>query len=101
MCDSAKATIMNLSTVFDSKQTAKESSLVTKLTKATNRITFIFLPISFVTSVFGMNLSQCDQGPVSITTWLAVALPLLGVCVLLTEGGTWVGFCTQALGLSH
>jgi hypothetical protein len=92
VCEGGKSTIMNLSTVFDSRQAAKDSSLVTQLTKATNRITFIFLPISFVTSVFGMNFRQFGQGPLSITIWLAVALPLLGICVFLTERKTWLAF---------
>ncbi|KAF1923072.1 uncharacterized protein M421DRAFT_426173 [Didymella exigua CBS 183.55] len=90
VCDSGKSTIMNLSTVFDSRQAAKDSSLVTELTKATNRITFIFLPISFVTSVFGMNFRQFGQGPLSITIWFAVALPLLSICIFLTERKAWL-----------
>ncbi|PYI14645.1 hypothetical protein BO99DRAFT_406498 [Aspergillus violaceofuscus CBS 115571] len=49
--------------IAESKRTAEESRLVGELTKLTNRLTFIFLPISFVTSVFGMNFKQFGQGP--------------------------------------
>lgn len=97
MCDSGKSTIMSSFTVYESRQATKDANLVTQLTKATNRITFIFLPISFVTSVFGMNFKQFGQGPLSITIWLAVALPLLGICIFLTERSSWMAFCRQLL----
>ena len=94
LCESGKSTVMSSFTVFESKQAAVESKLVTRLTQATNRITFIFLPISFVTSIFGMNFKQFGQGPLSITLWLAVTLPLLIVCVFLSEcWGRLVQFC--------
>lgn len=88
LCESGKSTIISSFTVFESKQAAAESRLVTQLTKATNRITFIFLPISFVTSVFGMNFKQFGQGPLSINLWVMVALPLLAVCIFLNEWGS-------------
>jgi Mg2+ and Co2+ transporter CorA len=97
MCDSGKSTIMSSFTVYESRQATKDANLVTQLTKATNRITFIFLPISFVTSVFGMNFKQFGQGPLSITLWLAVALPLLGICIFLTERSSWMTFCRRIL----
>ena len=93
LCDSGKSTIMSSFAVFESKQAAAESKLVTQLTKATNRITFVFLPISFVTSVFGMNFRQFGQGELSITMWLAVTLPLLVVCILLNERGSLFTRC--------
>lgn len=90
LCESGKSTIMSSFSVFQSKRSAEESRLVTQLTKATNRITFIFLPISFVTSVFGMNFKQFGQGPLSITIWAAVTLPLLALCILMNEYGNYV-----------
>ncbi|CAN9090498.1 unnamed protein product [Alternaria alternata] len=87
LCESGKATIMSSFSVYSSKRAQKESSLVTQLTKTTNRITLIFLPISLVTSVFGMNFKQFGQGPLSITLWVAVSIPLLAVCVLISEWG--------------
>jgi hypothetical protein len=87
LCESGKATIMSSFSVYASKRAQKESSLVTKLTKTTNRITLIFLPISLVTSLFGMNFKQFGQGPLSITLWVAISVPLLVVCIFLSEWG--------------
>jgi hypothetical protein len=87
LCESGKATIMSSFSVYASKRAQKESSLVTQLTKTTNRITLIFLPISLVTSLFGMNFKQFGQGPLSITLWVAVSVPLLIVCIFISEWG--------------
>jgi Mg2+ and Co2+ transporter CorA len=87
LCESGKDTIMSSFTVYASRRAAEESSLVTKLTKATNRITLIFLPISLVTSVFGMNFRQFGQGPLSITLWVTIIVPLLALCILVSEWG--------------
>ncbi|KAJ5723328.1 hypothetical protein N7488_001363 [Penicillium malachiteum] len=85
LCDSGKSTIMTNFSIAESKRTAEESRLVGELTKLTNRLTFIFLPISFVTSVFGMNFKQLGQGSLDIWIWVAVSVPLLIVCVILVE----------------
>jgi hypothetical protein len=90
VCEDGKATLINNNSVQAAKRSAQEAKLVTQLTKATNRLTFIFLPISFVTSVFGMNFKQLGQGPLSIWIWVGVAIPMLVVCVLVVEGGGWV-----------
>ncbi|KAF7681063.1 hypothetical protein GT037_000039 [Alternaria burnsii] len=82
LCESGKATIMSSFSVYASKRAQKESSLVTQLTKTTNRITLIFLPISLVTSVFGMNFKQLGQGPLSITLWAAVTSSAASVIIV-------------------
>ncbi|RAK74454.1 uncharacterized protein BO72DRAFT_488208 [Aspergillus fijiensis CBS 313.89] len=85
LCDSGKATIMGNFSIAESRRMAEESRLVGQLNKLTNRLTFIFLPTSFVTSVFGMNFKQFGQGPLDIWIWVAVTVPLLAVCVILVE----------------
>lgn len=87
LCESGKITIMGSFSVYASRRAADESSLVTKLTKAANRITLIFLPISLVTSAFGMNFRQLGQGPLSITLRVTITLPLLTICILVSEWG--------------
>ena len=67
-----------------------EASLVTRLTKATNRVTFIFLPISFVTSVFGMNFKQLGQGTLPIWIWAVITVPLLIASIVTVERGHWI-----------
>ena len=90
VCEDGKATLMSNDSVQAAKRSAREAKLVTQLTKTTNRLTFIFLPISFVTSVFGMNFSQFGQGPLSIWIWAVVTIPLLLACVLIVECGDWM-----------
>tara|TARA_R110002003_G_scaffold2123_6_gene24089 strand:- start:16481 stop:17254 length:774 start_codon:yes stop_codon:yes gene_type:complete len=87
LCESGKSTIMSSFSVFDSRRAAEESKLVTRLTKATNRITLIFFPVSLVTSIFGMNFKQFGQGPLSITLWVMVTIPLLCLCIIVSECG--------------
>lgn len=90
ICDAGKATLMSNASVQESKRSAEEARLVTKLTKATNRLTFIFLPISYVTAVFGMNFSVFGQGTLSIWVWVLITLPLLIVSVVVVERGDWI-----------
>lgn len=87
LCDNGKSTILSNFSISESKRTSEEAKLVTELTKTTNRLTFIFLPISFVTSVFGMNFRQFGQGPLSISLWVVVTIPLLLVSIILVEWG--------------
>lgn len=87
LCEAGKSTVLSNFSISEARRTTQEAKLVTELTKATNRLTFIFLPISFVTSVFGMNFRQFGQGPLTIWLWVAVTLPLLVVCVITVEWG--------------
>lgn len=90
ICEDGKSTLMGNASIQEAARFAKESKLVTELTKATNRLTFIFLPISFVTSVFGMNFSQFGQGKLSIWIWVVITVPLLVVSIILVERGKWI-----------
>lgn len=90
LCESGKSTLLSNFSILEAKRAGHEAKLVTQLTKATNRITYIFLPISFVTSVFGMNFRQFGQGTLSIWIWVGVALPLLVICVLLVQWGGYL-----------
>lgn len=90
LCEAGRSTIMGNSAIEETRRSSEQSVLVTGLTKATNRLTFIFLPISFVTSAFGMNLKQLGQGNSSIWLWVAIALPLLLFCIILVERGSYM-----------
>jgi hypothetical protein len=87
LCDGGKSAILSNFSISEARRTTEEARLVTELTKATTRLTFIFLPISFVTSVFGMNFQQFGQGSLSIWLWVEVTLPLLVVCIIMVEWG--------------
>lgn len=88
LCNAGRSMVLSSFSIMESKRAAHEARLVTALTKATNRITFIFLPISFVTSIFGMNFRQFGQGPLSIWIWVEVALPLVIISVIMVEYGS-------------
>ncbi|KAH8907948.1 hypothetical protein BR93DRAFT_977797 [Coniochaeta sp. PMI_546] len=90
VCEDGKATLMSNDSVQAAKRSAREAKLVTQLTKTTNRLTFIFLPISYITSVFGMNFEQFGQGSMSIWVWAVTTIPLLIICVLIVERGEWM-----------
>ena len=88
LCEAGRSTIMSNASVEEAKRSSEQAVLVTGLTKATTRLTFIFLPISLLTSIFGMNFRQLGQGPLSIWLWVAIAIPLLAVCIVLVEMGS-------------
>ena len=90
LCEAGRSTIMGNASIEEAKRSNEQAVLVTGLTKATNRLTFIFLPISFLTSIFGMNFRQFGQGTLSIWLWVAIALPLLACCIVLVESGSYL-----------
>lgn len=90
VCNDGKATLMTNASVQDARRSAAEARLVTQLTKATNRLTFIFLPISFITSAFGMNFREFGQGELPMWIWAAVTVPLLIVSIAFVERGRWL-----------
>lgn len=90
LCEAGRSTTLSNSSIEETRRSTEEAKLVTELTKATNRLTFIFLPISFVTSAFGMNFKQFGQGPLSIWLWVAIILPLLASCIVLVEIGDFL-----------
>lgn len=90
LCEAGRSTVKSKASIEETKRSSEQAVLVTELTKATNRLTFIFLPISFVTSAFGMNVKQFGQGPLSIWLWVAITLPLLAACIVLVERGSYL-----------
>ena len=90
LCEAGRSTLMSQVSIEETKRSNERAVLVTELTKTTNRLTFIFLPISFVTSAFGMNFKQFGQGTLSVWLWVAITLPLLVACVVLVEKGNYI-----------
>lgn len=86
-CKVGESAIMINKSLAEAKQSSDESKLVVQLTKATNRLTFVFLPISFLTSFFGMNFRELGSGTLSLRLWLCSALPLLFISILIVEDG--------------
>ncbi|KAM7194065.1 hypothetical protein V8F20_008161 [Naviculisporaceae sp. PSN 640] len=89
-CESGKSTLITNDAIQKAKRSAKEAELVTQLTKTTTRLGYIFLPISFVTSAFGMNFAEFGQGPLPIWIWAVIVIPMLVLCVVFVECADWI-----------
>ncbi|WPB07564.1 uncharacterized protein RHO25_012225 [Cercospora beticola] len=69
--------LMNSTSIADARDQASETERIGKLTF----VAFFYAPLSFATSLFGMNFKEVGEG-LSIWIWFAVAVPLLGVTLL-------------------
>jgi hypothetical protein len=72
-CARGTAIIMNNNMLAESKQAISQAKRVTRLTF----IAFIYIPLSFTTSFFGMNIKQLNEGLIPIWVWIATSIPVL------------------------
>jgi Mg2+ and Co2+ transporter CorA len=100
LCESGKSTLLSNTSIEESRRSNEEARLVNNLSKATTRLTFIFLPISYVTSIFGMNFRQFGQGEQDISLWFMITIPLLFFCVAAVEFGPFFWRKLRAMGRS-
>lgn len=63
--------------VAESREAIDQAKRMGKLTF----LAFIFVPLSFTTSFFGMNVKELDAKKVSIWMWLVVSVPILGLAL--------------------
>ncbi|RDW93966.1 uncharacterized protein DSM5745_01288 [Aspergillus mulundensis] len=71
-CDQGMATLANSSSLDETRRSAQIAFSVKGLTI----IGTIFIPLSFVCSVWGMNVKELGSGNRSIWMWVATALPV-------------------------
>lgn len=95
LCESGRSTIRSNAAIEESKHERAETRLITQLTAITYRLTFVFLPISYITSVFGMNFRQFGQGDLDIWLWVTVTLPILILCVIGVEFGGSIRYAVR------
>ena len=73
--------LMNAIVIEESNKAMKQAERIGKLTF----LAFVFVPLSFTTSFFGMNFKELGVGqqtnPISIWVWFVLAVPLLAVAV--------------------
>ncbi|KAH6715080.1 hypothetical protein BKA61DRAFT_345941 [Leptodontidium sp. MPI-SDFR-AT-0119] len=69
---------VGLLSIEASRESISESHRVNKLTYAA----FIFIPLSLITSVFGMNVSDLGSGPTPIWLPFAISAPLLAISIV-------------------
>lgn len=78
-CTEAIAVLMNSMAIAESQEAIVQAKRVTKLTF----LAFIFVPLSFTTSVFGMNVRELDQNQISLWAWFALSVPMLALTITL------------------
>ena len=72
-CINGMSVMMNRAVVAESRKGIEQAERVKRLTV----LATIFIPISFVTSLFGMNFREFGTGKLSIWLFVAVAIPVL------------------------
>lgn len=68
---------MSALSIRESKKGLQQSERLGSLT----RLAFVFIPLTFVTSLFGMNVTAFTSPNPSIGTFFAVAIPFAMVCI--------------------
>lgn len=71
--------VMQSLQVRESTEQIKEAKNVTNLT----RLAFVFVPLAFIASIFGINVEELGQGSTSIWVFFAVIAPVALVLVSL------------------
>ena len=79
-CVEAIGLLTNEMVIAESTKARDQATRIGKLTF----LAFIFVPLSFTTSFFGMNLKElgADVGALSIWVWFVVSMPLLTLAIL-------------------
>jgi hypothetical protein len=79
LCKARLQILLSRAGIVESNKAIEQAKVVTKLT----RLAFVFIPLSFVSSFFGMNLTPFVEGP-ALSLWLffAVSAPLVGILFL-------------------
>lgn len=73
LCDARVQLLLNMSMIDESKEGIHQAQHVTKLT----RLAYVYIPLSFTASFFGMNLSPIISGARnSIWLWVVVSVPV-------------------------
>jgi flagellar biosynthesis/type III secretory pathway chaperone len=70
-CQEAITVLMSSVTIDDAKKAIAQTERVAKLTI----LAFVFVPLSFTTSFFGMNFRELED--LSISRWVAMTVPIL------------------------
>jgi Mg2+ and Co2+ transporter CorA len=72
-------TLLSTMSILESQKSIEQSEQVNKLT----RLAFVYIPLSFISSVFGMNVKEIQANP---SIWVffatAIAFTFLSICVV-------------------
>ena len=86
-CQSGVSICMNSAAIAESKRAIVQAEQVGQLT----RLAFIYIPLSFTTSFFGMNVNVFGSGTLHLWIWFAASAPLvlLSYGLLAVLNGKW------------
>ncbi|KAM5481581.1 hypothetical protein McanCB56680_004117 [Microsporum canis] len=87
-CSRGMQVVMNNTMIKESRDAMNQAEGVVKLT----RLAFIFVPLSFTASFFGMNFAQFGQGDLNIWIWFVVSTPIFIISLLLMKYGFTLNF---------
>jgi hypothetical protein len=77
-CTRGTSIIMNNTMLVESRRAIRQAKWVGKLTL----VAFFYIPLSFTTSFFGMNVIQLGTGRLSIWVWFVTSLPLFSLSLV-------------------
>ncbi|TPX13843.1 uncharacterized protein E0L32_005787 [Thyridium curvatum] len=77
-CQSGVSTCMGSAAIAESERAIQQAQQMRLLT----RLAFFYIPLSFTTSFFGMNVLLFGSGNLQLSTWFVVSIPLLVVSYL-------------------
>ena len=72
-CDKGMTIIMNNANIRESRRAILQAEGVAKLT----RLAFVFIPLSFTASFFGMNFAELGTDHMSVWVYFAVSFPII------------------------
>ena len=79
LCNDGMSTILNDSMLQESRKAIQQAEGTRRLTI----LAFLFVPLSMVASVFGMNVEEFGQGKLQIWVPFVVLIPIVGISVML------------------
>jgi CorA-like Mg2+ transporter protein len=82
-CQRGMNVMMNKAVITESKRAVSQAQEVTKLT----RLAFIYIPLSFTASFFGMNLKPIESGTYGLWLWVVVSVlaMVFSLCALVWD----------------
>lgn len=72
-CQAGMSVCMNSAAIAESQRAIEQAKQVERLT----RLAFFYIPLSFTTSFFGMNMRVFGSGQLHMWIWFATSVPLL------------------------
>jgi hypothetical protein len=89
-CEAASGLLINRISIEEARRSVDQAELVSRFT----RLAFVFIPLSFVASVFGMNVSEIQGNFPSIWTFFLVATIISMASLILamtsTQRTSWI-----------